>query len=92
VVVSVEPQRAEQQQEAEVPPTVAEGAQMRRATTAIGVEDHRNLADLLPVQGRLDHHFAGEFHARGGQTEPLAAVLAEGPEAAMGIADAGAVE
>ncbi len=83
---------AHHQQEAQVPPAIAEAAQVRRPVTAVGVQDDRHLADLLLVQRCLDHHLAGELHARRPQVEPFVGVLAEGAQAAVGVADGRAEE
>ncbi len=75
-----------------MPPAVAEAAQMRRAVAAVGAEDRRYLADFLLVQGSLDHHFTGEFHAGRAQVEALVGVLAKAAQAAVGVADGRAEE
>src|SRR5262249_36127316 len=75
------------QQEAQVPPAVAEAAQVGRAVAAVRIKDYRDLADLLSVQARLDNHFTGEFHSGTGQPQPFITILTESAQAAVGVAD-----
>src|SRR5574341_378809 len=68
-------------------PTVAKAAQVRRTIAAIWMQDRGDFADLLPVQAGLDHHLAGELHARRGQAEALVSIFAKTAQTAMGVAD-----
>ena len=61
--VEEQPARAEQQQEAQVPPAVAPTAQVRRAGPAVLGQRGRHLGDAELLDGRLDHHLARELHA-----------------------------
>src|SRR5947209_11371454 len=66
-----------QNQEAKMPPAVAKTAQMGRAVPAIGGQRGGHLAHDLLVEAGLDHHFAGELHARGCQLEPFVSLFAK---------------
>ena len=67
--IKEEPARTVEQQEAEVTPAVAPGAQMRRAAAAVGRERGRNLGDAKIGERGFDDHLAGKLHAGGAQIE-----------------------
>ena len=69
-------------------PAVPKAAQMRRPVSAVGVQDGRHFRDFLTMETGLDHHLAGKLHPRRGQTQAIVRILAESPQAAVGVADA----
>src|SRR5205085_6492312 len=58
----VEPARAVEQHEADVPPRVADAAELRLAGARVVVD--RKLAHAQPASERLEHHLGGELHSR----------------------------
>jgi acetyl-CoA carboxylase carboxyltransferase component/pyruvate/2-oxoglutarate dehydrogenase complex dihydrolipoamide acyltransferase (E2) component len=84
--IEEEPARAEQQQEAQVPPAVAPAAQMRRAAAPVGRERRRHLGDREPEQRRLHHHLRGELHPDRAQIEALDRVAPEAAQTAVEVA------
>ena len=59
---------------------------MRRAGATVRRQDRRHLGNRQPLNGRLHHHFAGEFHAGCLQIQPQNRVAVETPQPAMEIA------
>src|SRR4051812_44667772 len=55
--------RTEQEQEAEMTPTITPTAQMWRTATTIGRQCCRYLGNAPLGDGGLDYHLAGKFHA-----------------------------
>ena len=78
------------EQEAQVPPAVAEARELRLA--AARVVGDRQLPDRELGLGRPDHHLGGELHAGRAKLERGQLVAAEGAHAAVGVAHAGAEE
>src|SRR5690606_41996179 len=87
-----EPTRAVEQEEAQMPPSVAPGVQVRGPAAAVRRQRRRHLADVVALQGRLDDHLAGELHAAGLQPEPHDRLLVEGAQPAVEVADLAAEE
>ena len=70
-----------------MPPAVAKAAQVRRAVSAIRVENDGNFRNLLVVQTGFDDHLAGELHPRSFDVQSLVGFLAERSQAAVRVAD-----
>src|SRR5262245_52068808 len=83
----VQPERAHEEQEAEVPPAVAEAAQVRRPIAAVRMQHDRHFADPLPQERRLHDHLAGELHARRRELQAFIGIFAETPQPAMSVAN-----
>ena len=90
--IEEQPARAEQQQEAQVPPAVAPAAQVRRAatgrpeTSVVGTSAIRR-----PCERRLDHHLGRELHAGASAGRaPRTRFRSKAAQAAVEVADAGA--
>ena len=81
------PGRRQHENITQMAPAVAPRAKVRCAITQVLRKRGRNLGHFDFQQSGLDHHFAGEFHARSAQLEIEKAVLANCAQAAMGIAD-----
>ena len=82
-----EPARAEREQELQVPPAVAPGAQVRRAAAAVGAQHGGHLCDGPARHRRPNHELARELHAGRAQAELARLVGAEGADAAVEVAD-----
>ncbi|MNL57603.1 hypothetical protein D3C87_1811780 [compost metagenome] len=67
--IEEQPPRREQQQEAQMPPAIADGAKVGRTRAPVLVQGRGHFADIEMGQGGLDHHFGGELHARCAQVE-----------------------
>ena len=75
------------EQEAQVPPAVAEARQLRLAAARVVLD--RELADVEVLLRRPDHHLGGELHPRRAQLQLRERVGAQRAHAAVGVADAG---
>ena len=73
-------------------PSVAPGSQMRSMGSAVRRKGGGDFGDMQAHQAGLDHHFTGEFHARGAEIHALHALLSEGAHATVKIAAGGAEE
>ena len=85
-----EVRRAVHQQEAQVPPAVAEARELRFA--AARVVGDRDLGDLEVLLGGAHDHLRGELHPGRAEVEPLQRVAAQRAHAAVRVLDAGLEE
>ena len=83
--VEKQPARAIHEQEAQVPPSIAPTAKMRRPTTAIGRERSGNFGNCHAEEIGLDHHFAGELHPCRTNVHAAKTVAPECADAAMEV-------
>jgi len=83
--IEEQPPRAEKEHESQVPPAVAPGPEMWRTRAAVGAQGHRHLGDAHALEGRLDHHLAGELHPCRLQAEPFVGVLAKAAQTAVHV-------
>ena len=86
------PVRTEQQQEAQVAPTVAPGAQVGRPAASVGRQGRRNLGDLQAPEDRLHDHLARELHPGRAQVKACDGGLRQSAQPAMEIANTAAEE
>ena len=82
-----EPAWGEQQEETEVPPTVAPGAEVRLASATVRAEDRRHFPDVEALERCPDDHLAGELHARGAEIEIDDRLASEATHAAVEVSD-----
>ena len=61
--------------------------QVRRAAPAVFAQRRRHLTDAGSAEGRLDDHFAGEFHAGGLQVQVEHGLAVETAQSAMKVLD-----
>src|ERR1700728_1022489 len=87
-----QPPRAHHQQEAQVPPAIAPGTQMRATRSSMRREYRRYLHDAPAGERRLHDHLAGELHARRSQTESQQFAALSATQTAMEVADPGGEE
>ena len=80
--------RAVDEQEAQVPPAVAEARQLGLAAARAVLD--RELADVELLLRGPDDHLGGELHPGRAQVQPGQHVAADRPHAAVRVADAGA--
>ena len=86
--VAEEPPRAHEQHQAEVPPAVGPGPQVRGTVAPVGAERHGDLLDAQAVR-RCDHdHLRGPLHAAGAEAEASDRDGAEPAEPAVHVPDA----
>ena len=88
----VEPPGRVHQEEAEVPPAVPPGAQVRRPRPAVLAERDRDLADAKAEEGRLDDHLARELHPGRPEADAVDRLLPEAADAAVEVRDRDAEE
>ena len=86
----VQPARAVQEHEADVPPGVAEAVQLRLADARVVVD--RDLADRQPAAVRLEDHLGGELHPRRVEVELRQGVAADRAHPAVRVGDLHAEE
>jgi hypothetical protein len=79
----VQPARAVEEHEANVPPGVAEALQLRLAGSRKVVD--RDLVDGELAPERLEHHLGGELHPRGMEVEVVQRGAAHRPHPAVGV-------
>ena len=72
-----------EEEEAQVAPSVAEGAELGFA--GAGVIFDVALGDAEAQDGGLGDHFGGELHAGGHAAEAVVGILADGAEAALAV-------
>src|SRR5450759_597659 len=75
--------------EANVAPAVPERLEVRRAVSAVGVEDHRNLANAQAGVDGVSHHLGRELHAGRAHLHALVRLGGEGTHSAMEVTDWG---
>src|SRR5438874_524009 len=90
--VEEEPARAVQQEEPQMPPSVAPGAKVGPARAAVSAQPRRHLDDAKVREVRLHHHLARELHPRRAQVERKDAIATEGAHAAVKVTGAPAEE
>ncbi|KAK0332132.1 hypothetical protein LTR94_026128, partial [Friedmanniomyces endolithicus] len=90
--IAERPARRMQHQEAQVPPAVAPGAQVRRAAAPVLGQHRRHLADVEMRERGGHDHLAGEFHACRAQVEVDDRLAIEPAQPAVKIADRDAEE
>jgi len=70
-----------------VTPPVAEAAKVGWPVAAVLAQRRRHLADAQARLRGIDDHLRGELHAGGAHVHPLPGVAAQGPHAAVEVAD-----
>ena len=79
--------RREHQQEPQVPPAVAPGAQVRRAAAPVRLQCGRYLDQRVPGERGAYDQLGGELHARHAESERPDALPVEAADAAVEVAD-----
>ena len=82
--------RAVDEQEAQVPPAVAPGRELRLARARVVLD--RELPDVEVELRRADHHLRGELHAGCAEVEGGQDLAPQRAHAAVGVLDLGAEE
>lgn len=86
----VEPARAVEEHEPDVPPGVGEAVELRLSLSGVVVD--RNLAHAQPAPIRLEHHLGGELHPGGVEVETFERVPPERSHPAVSVRDLHAEE
>jgi len=69
-----------------MPPSIVETPEVWWPITAIGMEDDRDLSDLLVAYAGFDYHLAGELHTGSCQSQFRTGGFGEGSKTTMSVA------
>src|SRR5436853_3552097 len=84
--IEKQPSRAEEKQQAKMPPAIAPAAQMRRTATPVGMKRSRHFGDSPSGERCLHHELARELHSGGAEVQRADRFAIEGAQAAVEIA------